>query len=196
MRTRLTSTLRDSRLVIRPATCQDLESIVRIEQESFSAPWTGKMFEVELNQNPFGRLSVAHLCEGEDRVVGHVCFWVVFEELRLMNLAVAGSVRRHGIGRRLLQHAMGAGWEQGAKRALLEVRASNTPALVLYEQSGFIRKARRTNYYTNPVEDAVLMELESLEAAITALTGEENQPSVQPVRGSGASHYNEEVSHE
>jgi ribosomal-protein-alanine N-acetyltransferase len=124
------------------------------------------MFEVELTDNPFARFLTAHIgnagqaSEVSRELVGYVCFWVVFEELRMMNLAVAPHVRHRGIGRWLLQQAITTGLEQGARRALLEVRASNNPALALYEQAGFSRSGARTKYYTNPVEDAVLMELE------------------------------------
>ncbi|MEK7294593.1 MAG: ribosomal protein S18-alanine N-acetyltransferase [Nitrospirota bacterium] len=152
-------------LLIERATAQDLDRILRIEQESFSVPWTRKMFEVELNQNPFGHVYVARPAEGhaqEGGFIGYVCFWVVFEEFRLMTLAVEPSARRRGFGRTLLRHAMALGRAQGATRALLEVRASNAAALRLYAQEGFQQGAVRTRYYTNPVEDAVLMELEPL----------------------------------
>lgn len=152
-------------LLIERATAQDLDRILWIEQESFSVPWTRKMFEVELNQNPFGHVYVARPAEGHEQeggFIGYVCFWVVFEEFRLMTLAVEPSARRRGFGRTLLRHAMALGRAQGATRALLEVRASNAAALRLYAQEGFQQGAVRTRYYTNPVEDAVLMELEPL----------------------------------
>ena len=145
------------------ATAQDLDRIMPIEQTSFSVPWTRKMFEVELGQNPFGYVYVARPAGALAQaggLLGYVCYWVVFEEFRLMTLAVESSVRRRGWGRRLLRHAMALGRSQGATRALLEVRASNAAALSLYEQEGFHRTAVRTRYYANPVEDAVLMERE------------------------------------
>ncbi len=145
------------------ATAQDLDRILRIEQASFSVPWTRKMFEVELGQNPFGHLYVARPSDddgGQGGFIGYVCFWVVFEEFRLMTLAVEPSARRRGFGRTLLRHAMALGYVQGATRALLEVRASNAAALQMYEQEGFRRVAVRTRYYANPVEDAMLMERE------------------------------------
>lgn len=152
-------------LLIERATAQDLDRILWIEQASFSVPWTRKMFEVELNQNPFGHLYVARPAGGPEQeggFIGYVCFWVVFEEFRLMTLAVEPSVRRRGFGRTLLRHAMVLGRAQGATRALLEVRVSNAAALRLYAQEGFQQGAVRMRYYTNPVEDAVLMELEPL----------------------------------
>jgi ribosomal-protein-alanine N-acetyltransferase len=145
-------------LLIERATERDLDRILRIEQESFSAPWTRKMFEAELAQNPFGRLYVARPAGPSQDLVGYVCFWVVFEELRLMTLAVESSRRRQGIGRALLDEALALGRAEGATKALLEVRASNTAAVRMYEETGFRRTAVRARYYANPVEDAVLME--------------------------------------
>jgi ribosomal-protein-alanine N-acetyltransferase len=150
-------------LLMERATARDLDRIVQIERESFSVPWTRKMFEVELDRNPFGHLYVARPAAGRNReggFVGYVCFWVVFEEFRLMTLAVEPPARRQGFGCALLRHAMALGRAQGATRALLEVRASNEAALKLYEQEGFRRTAVRARYYANPVEDAVLMERE------------------------------------
>jgi [ribosomal protein S18]-alanine N-acetyltransferase len=153
-------------LILEPGTVQHLDAIMRIEESSFSAPWTRRMFEVELTDNPFARFLTAHienaapLHERLPVLVGYVCFWIVFEELRMMNLAVAPHVRHRGIGRWLLQQALTMGREQGARRALLEVRVSNQPAVALYERVGFSRSGVRTKYYTNPIEDAVLMELE------------------------------------
>lgn len=152
--------------IVRAGTVEHLDAIMGIEESSFSAPWTRRMFEVELTDNPFARFLTAHI-ENADQgpkgpldLVGYVCFWVVFEELRMMNLAVATHVRRRGIGRWLLQQALTMGREEGARRALLEVRASNHPAVALYECAGFSRSGVRAKYYTKPVEDAVLMELE------------------------------------
>jgi len=160
-----------SRIHIEPATHQDREQILRIEQESFSAPWTPKMFDAELDGNPFSHLYVARSlhdgCAGLERgeVVGYVCFWVVFEELRFMNLAVERSVRRQGVARELVRCASALGRERGAARAVLEVRASNEAARCLYEQAGFHHLAARAAYYTNPIEDAILMGMDLLEAA-------------------------------
>jgi ribosomal-protein-alanine N-acetyltransferase len=154
-------------LEIIPATQQDLDHIVRIEQASFPAPWTRKMFEAELNGNPFGSLVTARaIRDGVDTtLVGYICFWVVFEELRLMNLAVDQTARRQGVAAELVRRALAVGRDRGAMRAILEVRASNVPARQLYEQAGFRQTALRANYYTHPVEDAVIMGMEPLEAA-------------------------------
>ncbi len=156
-------------LVIGLASRQDVDRLLAIEQASFSAPWTRKMFEAELEGNPFGSLLTARLRTPGDElqpVIGYICFWVVFEELRVMNLGVEPSVRRRGIGTNLVRHALGVGAERGAVRALLEVRASNSAAVGLYEGIGFRVVGRRPRYYTNPIEDATLMEMNPLVSAL------------------------------
>jgi len=147
---------------IEPATQTDLDAIVRIEEACFSAPWTRKMLEAELTGNQFSCFLIARQAQDEStgpRVVGYVNFWVVFEELRIMNLAVAPSARRQGVGRRLVTRALEIGCDRSASKGLLEVRASNHAAQRLYSGLGFEEVSVRTRYYTNPIEDAVLMEL-------------------------------------
>ncbi len=153
---------RTGRFYIEPATARDLDDILRIEQESFSAPWTRKMFEAELSGNPFAHFSVLRSggADGTGKeLLGYICFWVVFEELRLMNLAVSPSARRQGLATALVRHALAVGRAQGAGRAVLEVRSSNEEARRLYERMGFVQVGLRAKYYANPIEDARLMEL-------------------------------------
>ena len=153
-------------LAIEPAEPSHLEQILNIEQEAFSAPWTRVMFEAEVKGNPFSQLFVAVSIDdqGETKeIIGYLCYWIVFEELRLLNLAVRPSWRRRGVARRFVQHALRDAITHGAGRALLEVRASNGVAKTLYSRFGFWEYGIRTGYYMNPDEDAILMRLEPLE---------------------------------
>lgn len=155
-------------LRIDAVTPQDLDAVLQIERLAFSAPWTKKMFAAELEGNPFSTLLAARSVgapDGRATLVGYICFWVVFEELRLMTLAVHPSMRRRGIARALVRQALEAGRARGASRAVLEVRASNEAARRLYEAEGFRRFAVRAQYYRDPVEDALLMSLDSLDRA-------------------------------
>jgi ribosomal-protein-alanine N-acetyltransferase len=151
---------------IEPATPEALPDILRIEEACFSAPWTRKMLEAELTGNRFAHFLLAKQTDtsgnGSTAVVGYLCYWIVFEEVRLMNLAVLSSVRRQGLARTLVIHALRTGIDQGAVRAVLEVRASNVAAQSLYRGLGFRQIATRPSYYSNPSEDAVLMELEPI----------------------------------
>ena len=152
----------DSRIEITAATLDDVPELVRLEEACFSAPWTRKMLEAELSGNPFAHFLVAREAGG---VVAYLCFWIVFEEVRLMNLAVMERARRQGLAARLVSQALRTGEAQAATRAVLEVRASNEAALALYRRFGFVPVATRRHYYTHPLEDAVLMELEPLATA-------------------------------
>ncbi|WP_447977128.1 ribosomal protein S18-alanine N-acetyltransferase [Candidatus Nitrospira bockiana] len=156
-------------VVIDAARIEDLDELLRIEVASFTAPWSRRMFEAELVRNPFARFLAARKPPGGDagstgELQGYICFWIVFDELRMMNLAVTPAARRQGIARRLLSEALEMGRTAGVHRALLEVRASNRAAQNLYEQAGFRRTGARPRYYSNPVEDAVLMELAPIES--------------------------------
>jgi [ribosomal protein S18]-alanine N-acetyltransferase len=156
-----------SEFQIIPATPDMLPDILSLEEACFSSPWTRKMLEAELTGNQFAHFLVAMCHEesksnAEPRIVGYHCFWIVFEELRLMNLAVLESMRRRGIGGALVTEAFRLGREQAATRAVLEVRASNEPACALYAHLGFVQISSRPQYYSNPIEDAVLMEMTPL----------------------------------
>jgi ribosomal-protein-alanine N-acetyltransferase len=165
-----------------PSTPADLDRVLAIEEQSFSAPWSRKMFEAELTGNPFGHLWGAwvrdarnnehQVCarrrDGEpagglsETLIGYICFWVVFDEFRLMTLAIESAWRRRGIARGLMCEALTWASTAGARRALLEVRASNHAAIQLYEQAGFRSIAVREQYYTNPIENALIMAMEPI----------------------------------
>ena len=150
-----------------PATPDMLPDILALEETCFSSPWTRKMLEAELTSNQFAHFLVARrqkesTAKTEPTIIGYHCFWIVFEELRLMNVAVRESMRRKGVGGALVTEALRLGLEQAAIRAVLEVRASNDPARSLYTRIGFVQISSRPRYYTNPIEDAVLMELNPL----------------------------------
>jgi ribosomal-protein-alanine N-acetyltransferase len=87
---------------------------------------------------------------------------VVGDELHINNLAVDPHWRRRGIARTLLDAALERGRVRGARRAFLEVRASNVEALALYRRHGFEAAGIRKGYYDHPVEDAVVMRREGL----------------------------------
>lgn len=172
------------KLQIVPATAEMLPEILSLEEACFSAPWTRKMLQAELTGNQFAHFLVAidHSGAGASAgtIVGYHCFWIVFEELRLMNLAVRESVRRRGIGRALVTEAICMGLAQATTRAVLEVRASNVAAHTLYQRMGFVQISTRPKYYTNPVEDAVLMEMDPL------VMQAESRHDREPVVGDGS----------
>ena len=152
--------------IIEPATVESLPEILQIEEACFSAPWTRKMLQAELNGNLFAHFLLAKRAPQREAdgvgTVGYLCFWIVFEEIRLMNLAVIEPMRHKGIARALVTQALEIGLGQGATRAVLEVRASNQAAGGLYHSLGFRGGTTRPAYYANPIEDALLMELDPI----------------------------------
>jgi ribosomal-protein-alanine N-acetyltransferase len=141
-------------IAIDPMTEGDLDAVLEIERVSFSSPWSRRMFESELLGNPF---AFSFVVRHAGSIVGYLCFWIVFDELHLLNLAVAPRSRRSGIGEEAVRWALAFGRARGAGTATLEVRASNHPARRLYEKLGFKSYAVRKNYYSDPPEDALLL---------------------------------------
>jgi ribosomal-protein-alanine N-acetyltransferase len=169
-------------LTIEPATADELDEVLAVEQACFSDPWTRKMLAAELSDNPFAHFLLAKCpgpVSGSSVVAGYFCFWIVFEEVRLMNLAVLAPFRRRGIATRLVCRALRMGVDHKANRAMLEVRASNQEALTLYHGLGFQETARRARYYSNPDEDAVLMDMVPLRLGTLceSPSGEPQEPS-------------------
>jgi ribosomal-protein-alanine N-acetyltransferase len=140
-------------VVLRPATAEDLDTVVMIERVSFSdPPWSRRSF-ASLLDDPRVRFTVACM----PAVVGYVVTWLVADEADLANLAVAPDRRREGIGRLLLDSAMAEALARGATSLYLEVRESNAAARALYGGRGFRPVGRRPGYYRNPLEDALLL---------------------------------------
>ena len=140
-----------------PMTDIHLSQIAALEKVCFPAdPWSGELFRAAL-ESPHAVLLAA---EGENgEVLGYAVLSAVLDEGNLDNIAVAPCVRRQGVADALLSALMDFGRER-LSVLMLEVRASNLPAIALYEKHGFVPVGRRKNYYDAPKEDAILMTLE------------------------------------
>ena len=84
---------------IRIATLENLDALVALEESCFSVPWSKKSFEAELKGNQFSRiLIIPHSEYGlEVQAIGYICVWMVFEEIRFLNLAIHPEYRRRGL---------------------------------------------------------------------------------------------------
>jgi ribosomal-protein-alanine N-acetyltransferase len=136
----------------------DLEEVMRIERASFSSPWSRKMFEAEVSGNPFSFAFVVRPA-GSGQIIGYVCAWIVIDELHLLNLAVDPPFRKQGAGEGIVRWMLEFGRSRGVRTATLEARVSNLPARRLYEKLGFEIYATRKKYYSDPSEDALLLQL-------------------------------------
>jgi len=134
---------------------EDLQGVLDVESESFTNPWTREMYAWELQNRSVCHIYVVRM-HGQP-VAGFCAFWLVFDEIHINNVAVRPQFRGRGIGTALMYHVLGEGRQLGARRATLEVRASNDAARRLYERLGFYVAGTRRSYYTNPVEDALIL---------------------------------------
>ncbi len=141
---------------------EDIDDVLKIEHSSFSTPWSREMFSCELTDHPFSYLYVARNNKG--KILGYICYWLVFDEMNVLNLAVDKDLRQKGFGSALLKFVLKDGADRGAQTVNLEVRRSNRAAIELYEKFGFRQAAVRKNYYENPEEDAMLMALDDISA--------------------------------
>ena len=146
---------------IERVTAEDqIDAVLAIEEVSFTNPWTRAMYLTELENTG---VSYCFLAKDEAKQsVGFCSFWRVLDELHINNIAVLPPFRRLGVATTLLTFALSEGIALGARRATLEVRRSNDPARLLYERFGFTVAGVRRDYYTKPVEDALVLWRENL----------------------------------
>jgi ribosomal-protein-alanine N-acetyltransferase len=133
----------------------DLDGVLEVETESFTNPWTRDMFLKDLRN-----VSVSYgyvLRRPERRVVAFCTIWIVVDEMHINNLAVHPAYRGRGLGRALLVSVLRLWSGLGAPHATLEVRRSNEVAINLYTTLGFRVAGTRRDYYTEPVEDALIL---------------------------------------
>ena len=148
-------------LTIRKMTVEDIQAVVELDQKSFSLPWPERSFRFELTDNPASRCWVADV---DGKLVGMIVVWLIVDEAHVATLATHPDYRRQGIGRRLLAHALLHMIPDGARRSFLEVRESNFAAQEMYRKFGYEVTGRRRRYYRDNDEDAILMNLDSLDA--------------------------------
>lgn len=133
----------------------DLPEVVAIERASFPNPWTGPLFLQEL-QVGFSRTVVARDADGA--IAGYLCRWLVADEIHVLNVAVAPSVRGQGLGAALMRHVLDEAAVCRVTAVTLEVRRSNAAGRRLYDSFGFEEVGSRPNYYGRG-EDALILRL-------------------------------------
>lgn len=140
-------------VIIRKATIGDANDIARIEKECFSSPWSVESVISELERENTYMIAAF---DGEE-LCGYAGMYFVCDEGYVSNIAVSENNRRCGIGAKLVDRLMIFLREQHLSFLSLEVRKSNTAAIKLYDKLGFVKVGERKNFYTKPVEDAVIM---------------------------------------
>jgi ribosomal-protein-alanine N-acetyltransferase len=150
-------------LVLRKMMVEDVPAVHAIDVGSFTLPWPERSLRFEVSDNPAARCWVAEL---EGQVVGMLVLWLIVDEAHIATLAIQPDYRRQGLAKRLLVEALRAAYQEGARQALLEVRAGNEAAQAMYCTFGFEEVGRRAKYYKDNGEDAILMTLGKMEGMV------------------------------
>lgn len=141
------------KMIIEPMQNHDLTQALIIEGSSYSHPWTKLSFEHELGRE----VSTCLAAKYNGILVGYLVFWLIRDEIHIINLTLSPEYREIGLAKLLLDYMIEWGRDQNAKKILLEVRASNKRAKHLYQRAGFVMNGRQPNYYQEEKEDALLM---------------------------------------
>jgi ribosomal-protein-alanine N-acetyltransferase len=142
-------------VVERLASADDLDGVLALEEASFHNPTTREWYEGELKRPDV--CFVYLLRTPGHHAAGFCAFWLVAGQAHINNLAILPELRGRGLGTQLLAAIVDEAAHLGATILTLEVRASNEAALRLYAKAGFERTGLRKNYYTSPVEDALIL---------------------------------------
>ena len=140
------------KITYRRMTPEDVPFISRLEQETFSMPWSADSF-LEMIGKEDARYYVA---EKEGQLLGGCGVLMIAGEGNITNVVVAPEARNQGIGTGMLKYLMEEGMREGLTAYTLEVRVSNAAAIHVYEKLGFVSEGIRPGFYEKPTEDAAI----------------------------------------
>ena len=147
-------------LQIRKMQTSDLDAVMQIQRASFKNPWSLDLFRRELSHD-WSTILLGELPGPQGlKLVGFLIYWLVHDELHILNVATEAEHRRQGIARILLSETLLRAREHKCSLATLEVRRSNQAAVDLYQAFGFRPVGIRPNYYVEEKEDAIVMVLD------------------------------------
>ena len=148
-------------MLIRKATLDDVPPIRDLEQQAETAAhWAEREYDALFSPEAPRRIALIAANEADaSHLHGFVIARCGIDEWEIENVVVAEQQRRRGLGAGLVRRLLEQASEQGVTSVLLEVRQSNTAARRLYEKLGFSEVGRRTGYYREPVEDALVLKI-------------------------------------
>ena len=143
-------------LELKQITPQMLSAVLELDHACFGGLWTLEGYQRELESSNSELLSLS-IPSASASLLGVGCMWAILEEAHITLLAVHPDYQRQGLGQALLLALLTVACERGLERATLEVRATNQPALALYQKFGFKTAGRRRRYYKDTGEDALIL---------------------------------------
>ncbi|HKA88266.1 MAG TPA: ribosomal protein S18-alanine N-acetyltransferase [Haliangiales bacterium] len=151
---------RPRRLEIVPMRPPDLDEIMEIERLSYKHPWARQVFIEELDREWAHVDVLRERTDKRSRVIGFINYWLVRDEVHVLNVSVHPDDRRKGHASRLIAHVVEYARRRSSRFVTLEVRRGNHGALKLYRSFGFRSVGIRPNYYAEEGEDAIVMLLD------------------------------------
>ena len=140
-------------MTFREMLVEDLDQVVEIENSLFSVPWSKEGFFTFLIKDE----SMFFVVEEKGKILGYCSMQIVLDEGDILNVAVRRERQKEGIGYFLVDSMLMMAEARGVRTVHLEVREGNDTARRLYQRLGFTEDGLRKNYYTNTLENAVLM---------------------------------------
>ena len=131
-----------------------LPLVAELEKAVFHAPWTEQALALLT-----GESGVGFVVAQEGRALAYGGMLCVLDEGQITNIATHPDHRRRGLGRLVVRSLVDHARERGLAEISLEVRETNTAAIALYEELGFVCVGKRPRFYTHPVEAALVMVL-------------------------------------
>jgi ribosomal-protein-alanine N-acetyltransferase len=149
---------RETSAAIEPMRVADVDAVIAIERACFPAASTAQVLLEEMARD-WAFLDVVRDVP-RAQVVAFANYWLVADEVHLLNLATHPNERRAGHASRLLAHIIALGRTRRCRFLTLEVRRSNGDATRLYRRFGFRPVGVRHGYYSEDQEDAIVMLLD------------------------------------
>lgn len=143
----------DHSVTIHPMLPDEAEAVSALEITCFPDPWSVKSL-TEMLANPHAHYLAA---KKDGKIIGYIGTLTVLDEGDILRIAVDPAERKQGIGTALVKALFRE--TSDIKIWNLEVRESNTAAVMLYRKSGFALLTKRKAYYHHPTEDALLMQM-------------------------------------
>ncbi len=137
-----------------PISTENISSLMIIENDCHTHPWSEKTFTSCIGERYFG-----YYLKNDDTIMGFYIGEYVLGEATLMDICISPNAQGNGYGKHLLNHYSNSAKALGATQLLLEVRAKNISALMMYINDGYSEVGRRTGYYPSNIgyEDAIVM---------------------------------------
>jgi ribosomal-protein-alanine acetyltransferase len=141
-------------------TPEDVPLLQSLEDEVKLNFWGKENYRRFLEEYPeyFGCKAVLLSDSGHEQLIGFCLARALYENLEILKLGVFPECQRQGIGTQLMETAYAEGLRRACNRCFLEVRKSNQTAIQFYYNQNFRIAGTRLNYYTEPIEDAWIME--------------------------------------